>query len=161
MSEFAIVAYREFRDTAIRIARNSTTVIRMWNRWVQESCIERHYNKYPRGYCEDVWSSTDYLHGDSSVQNNKARYRSGTTSSFLTSSYSACNIMMQPCLEAPRMTWLNCIRYCHMGHAPSVTVWQPLDTRTFLVNVVGNLNNQCYISQILRMVAVPYLQVSL
>ncbi|GFT57162.1 hypothetical protein TNCV_1691791 [Trichonephila clavipes] len=51
-----------------------------------------------------------------------------------------------------------CIPYRCPGTAPSEIVWAAIgySTRTRLVSFVGNLNIQCYTSQILRLVAVPY-----
>ncbi|GFT67653.1 transposable element Tcb1 transposase [Trichonephila clavipes] len=54
----------------------------------------------------------------------------------------------------------SCVMHRHTGPAPSITVWGSIGyhSRTSLVRIVGTLNSQRYISEVLEPVVLPYLQ---
>ncbi|GFT16572.1 transposable element Tcb1 transposase [Trichonephila clavipes] len=52
------------------------------------------------------------------------------------------------------------VMHCHTGPAPDIMVWGGIGyhSRTPLVLIAGTLNSQCYISEVLEPVVLPYLQ---
>ena len=226
VSEFdsgRIVAYREcglsFRDIATRIGRNPTTVMRIWNRWVQEGHTERHAGSQ-RPPATNAREDRHVVRSALQDRTATSRTLSQEMGLFAARQVSARTVRRRleqhglsarrPLLRLPltlqhrdarrqwcaqrqnwiqewhhvvfsdesrfcvqhhdgrirvwrhrgERTWPACIRYRHTGPAPGVMVWAAIGytTRTPLVRVVGNLNSQRYISQILRPVAVPYLR---
>ncbi|GFW93869.1 transposable element Tcb1 transposase [Trichonephila clavipes] len=53
-----------------------------------------------------------------------------------------------------------CVRHRHTGHAPDIMVCGGIvyHSRTPLVRIDGTLNSQHYISKVLELVVLPYLQ---
>ncbi|GFX88915.1 transposable element Tcb1 transposase [Trichonephila clavipes] len=53
-----------------------------------------------------------------------------------------------------------CVMHHHTGPAPGIMVWGGIGyhSRTPLLSIAGTLNSQCYISEILEPVVLPYLQ---
>ncbi|GFS84989.1 transposable element Tcb1 transposase [Trichonephila clavipes] len=54
----------------------------------------------------------------------------------------------------------SCVMHHHTGPAPGIVVWNGIGyhSRTSLVHIAGTLNCQRYISEILELVFLPYLQ---
>ncbi|GFW22731.1 transposable element Tc3 transposase [Trichonephila clavipes] len=54
----------------------------------------------------------------------------------------------------------SCVMHRHTGPAPGIMVWGGMGyhSRTPLVRIAGTLNSQCYISEVLELVVLPYLQ---
>ncbi|GFW19876.1 transposable element Tcb1 transposase [Trichonephila clavipes] len=54
----------------------------------------------------------------------------------------------------------SCVMHRHTGFAPGIMVWGEIGyhSRTPLVRIAGTLNSQCYISEVLEPVVLPYLQ---
>ncbi|GFU05632.1 transposable element Tcb1 transposase [Trichonephila clavipes] len=54
----------------------------------------------------------------------------------------------------------SCVMHHHTGPATSNMVWGGIEyhSRTLLVRIDGTLNSQCYISEVLEPVVLPYLQ---
>ncbi|GFV70287.1 transposable element Tcb1 transposase [Trichonephila clavipes] len=54
----------------------------------------------------------------------------------------------------------NCVMHRHTGPAPGIMIWGGIGyhSRTPLVRIVGTLNSQRYISEVLEPVVLPYLQ---
>ncbi|GFU54506.1 transposable element Tcb1 transposase [Trichonephila clavipes] len=54
----------------------------------------------------------------------------------------------------------SCVMHHHSGPAPGIMEWGGIGyhSRTLLVRIAGTLNSQCYISEVLEPVALPYLQ---
>ncbi|GFU62726.1 transposable element Tcb2 transposase [Trichonephila clavipes] len=54
----------------------------------------------------------------------------------------------------------SCVMHHHTGTGPGIMVWGGIGyhSRTPLVRIVGTLNSQCYISEMLEPVVLPYLQ---
>ncbi|GFX72297.1 transposable element Tcb1 transposase [Trichonephila clavipes] len=54
----------------------------------------------------------------------------------------------------------SCVIHRHTGPAPGIMVWGGIGyhSRTPLVRIAGTLNSQCYISEVLEPVVLPYLQ---
>ncbi|GFX83826.1 transposable element Tcb1 transposase [Trichonephila clavipes] len=54
----------------------------------------------------------------------------------------------------------SCVMHRHTGPAPGIIVWSRIGyhSRTPLVRIFGTLNSQCYISEMLEPVVLPYLQ---
>ncbi|GFW63932.1 transposable element Tcb1 transposase [Trichonephila clavipes] len=52
------------------------------------------------------------------------------------------------------------IMHRHTGSTPGIMVWGGIEyhSRTPPVRIVGTLNSQCYISEVLETVVLPYLQ---
>ncbi|PRD30638.1 UNVERIFIED_CONTAM: hypothetical protein NCL1_25808 [Trichonephila clavipes] len=48
--------------------------------------------------------------------------------------------------------------HCHTGSAPGILVWGGFYYRTPLVHIAGTLNSQHYISEVLELVVLPYIQ---
>jgi hypothetical protein len=130
--------------------------------------------QYPHEQCDDVWSSNDCFRGDHCcgfpwvVQRHTVTVVRPTTkldtkvavSSFQTSPGSVCSIMMDVFMSGGTEEDARCLLVFYIVIRALHLVWgyrQPLGcTRASLVRVVGNLNSERYISQILRLVAVPY-----
>ncbi|GFV98265.1 transposable element Tcb1 transposase [Trichonephila clavipes] len=54
----------------------------------------------------------------------------------------------------------SCVMHRHIGPAPGIMVWGGIGyhSRTLLVRIAETLNSQCYISEVLDTVVLPYLQ---
>ncbi|GFV76813.1 transposable element Tcb1 transposase [Trichonephila clavipes] len=54
----------------------------------------------------------------------------------------------------------SCVMHHHTGPAPGIMVWGGIEyhSRTPLVRIVGLLNGQRYISEVLELVVFPYIQ---
>ncbi|GFX19399.1 transposable element Tcb1 transposase [Trichonephila clavipes] len=54
----------------------------------------------------------------------------------------------------------SCVMHRHTSPAPGIMVWGGIGyhSRTPLVRIAGTLNSQCYISEVLETVVLPYLQ---
>ncbi|KFM74756.1 Transposable element Tcb1 transposase, partial [Stegodyphus mimosarum] len=54
----------------------------------------------------------------------------------------------------------SCVIHRHAGPVPRIMLWGGIgyDTRTPLVRIAGTLNSQSYISKVLELVVLPYLQ---
>ncbi|GFT31312.1 transposable element Tc3 transposase [Trichonephila clavipes] len=54
----------------------------------------------------------------------------------------------------------SCVMHRHTGPAPGIMVWGGIGyhSRTPLVCIASTLNSQCYISEVLELVVLPYLQ---
>ncbi|GFS60435.1 transposable element Tcb1 transposase [Trichonephila clavipes] len=54
----------------------------------------------------------------------------------------------------------SCVMHRHTGPIPGIMVWGGVGyhSRTPLVRIAGTLNRQCYISEVLEPVVLPYLQ---
>ncbi|GFW58213.1 transposable element Tcb1 transposase [Trichonephila clavipes] len=54
----------------------------------------------------------------------------------------------------------SCVMQRHTGPAPGIMVWSGIGyhSRTPLVRIACTLNSQCYISEVLEPVVLPYLQ---
>ncbi|GFX03791.1 transposable element Tcb1 transposase [Trichonephila clavipes] len=54
----------------------------------------------------------------------------------------------------------SCVMHRHTGPAPGIVVWGGIGdhSRILLVRIAGTLNSQCYISEVLEPVVLPYLQ---
>ncbi|GFY08451.1 transposable element Tcb1 transposase [Trichonephila clavipes] len=53
-----------------------------------------------------------------------------------------------------------CVMHRHTGPVPGIMVWGGIGyhSRTLLVRIAGTLNSECYISEVLETVVLPYLQ---
>ncbi|GFT18021.1 transposable element Tcb1 transposase [Trichonephila clavipes] len=54
----------------------------------------------------------------------------------------------------------SCVMHRHIGPAPGIMVWGGIGyhSRTLLVRIVGTLNSQRYISEVLEPIVLSYLQ---
>ncbi|GFY00642.1 transposable element Tcb1 transposase [Trichonephila clavipes] len=82
----------------------------------------------------------------------------GTTLSLLTNPASACNITIVGFESGDTM---NCsVMYRHTWPAPVIMVWNGIEfhCHTPLVRIADILNSQCYISEALEPIVLPYIQ---
>ncbi|GFX03271.1 transposable element Tcb1 transposase [Trichonephila clavipes] len=92
-------------------------------------------------------------------------WQNGTKLSLLTSYDSVCNMQHH---DGRIRVWrhrgermLNsCVMHHHTGPESGIIVWGGIGyhSRTPLVRIAGILNSQCFISEVLEPVALPYLQ---
>ncbi|GFU69030.1 transposable element Tcb1 transposase [Trichonephila clavipes] len=63
-------------------------------------------------------------------------------------------------MQMNRISAQTCVMHRHIGSAPGIMVWGGIGylSRTPLVRIVGTLNSQRYISEVLEPVVLPYLQ---
>ncbi|KFM65074.1 Alpha-soluble NSF attachment protein, partial [Stegodyphus mimosarum] len=86
-------------------------------------------------------------------------WQNGMKLSLRTSHASVCNTTMVGFVSGERM--LNSYdMHCHTDLAPGIMVWGGIGYRscTRLVRIAGTLNSQCYISEVLEPVVLPYVQ---
>ena len=120
-------------------------------------------------YLQDVhcfiypWCRTTDISDTNGVMKEGCGQKNGMKLSSLKSHASVCNAMMVAfwVLRHHRERMLNsCIMYRHIGPALGVMVWSGIGyhSRTPLVHIAGNLNGQCYISEVLEPIFLSYLQ---
>ncbi|GFW64333.1 transposable element Tcb1 transposase [Trichonephila clavipes] len=141
------------------VGRNQTTVMRICDRWMQEvrrtdvadhirlSATLQNHRRLRHQCCHKrrMWAAewNEVLFTDESricLQRHDGRIR-----------------VWRQCGE--RM--LNsCVIHQHIGLQPGIMVWGDIGyhTRAHLVRIAGTLNNQRYISEVLKPVVLPYLQ---
>ncbi|GFW02511.1 transposable element Tcb1 transposase [Trichonephila clavipes] len=176
VSEFdrgSIVAYRDcglsFSEIGSRVGRNQTSVMRIWDRWMQEVSartirrrlqqsdlsarrpllglpLMQNHRRLRRQWCDErrMWVAewNEVVFSDESricLQHHDGRIRVWRH-------------------RGERM--LNsCVMRRHTGGAPVIMVWGGVGylSRTPLVHNAGTLNSQCYMSEVLEPVVLPYL----
>ncbi|GFW58468.1 transposable element Tcb1 transposase [Trichonephila clavipes] len=132
-----IVAYRDcelsFREIGSRVGRNQTTVMRICDRWIQVDMKDRLGRAHPPRCTTSHESRICLQHQDGRIR-----------------------VWRHP---GERML-SSCIVHRHTGSSTGIMVWDCIGyhSRTPLVRIVGTLNSQCYISEVLEPVVLPYFQ---
>ncbi|GFU40333.1 transposable element Tcb1 transposase [Trichonephila clavipes] len=92
----------------------------------------------------------------------KCGWQNGMKLSLLARRASVCNITIVgfESGDTVERTLNSCIMHRHTGPVPGIMVWGCIGyySRTPLVRIAGTLNSQCYISEVLKPVVLPYLQ---
>ncbi|GFV68189.1 transposable element Tcb1 transposase [Trichonephila clavipes] len=194
VSEFergSTVAYRDcglpFRDIGSRVGRNQTTVMRIYDRWMQDGTTEQRGRSHPpqcttslsartirRRLQQSGLSARRPLLGLPLTQNHrrlrhqwcdeKRMWAAEWNEVVFTDESRIC----LPHHDGRIRVWrhrgermLNsCVLHHHTSPALGIMVWGGIGYhfRTSLVRIAGTLNSQRYISEVLEPVVLPYLQ---
>ncbi|GFU70143.1 transposable element Tcb1 transposase [Trichonephila clavipes] len=193
VSEFdrgRLMAFRDcglsFREIGSRVGRNQTTVMRIWDRWMQEGTTDQRGQSHPSQcttsrqdrqivrIAQSGLSTRRPLLGLPFKQNhrrlrcqwcNERRLWLAEWNEVVFTDES--RICLQHHVGRIRV-WrhrgermLNsCLMDRHTGPAPGIIVWGGIGyhSRTPLIRIAGTLNSQRYISEVLEPVVIPYLQ---
>ncbi|GFS73542.1 transposable element Tcb1 transposase [Trichonephila clavipes] len=148
-----IVVYRDcglsFREISSRVGRNQTTVMRICDRWMQEGTTDRrgrsHLSSSVHHFTVCGYHSTPFT-AEWSVRKTSIAWST---------------LDAEPQTSPPSMTpWREDAEQLRYAPAPDIMVWGGIGyhSRTSLVRIAGTLSNQRYISEVLQLVALLYLQ---
>ncbi|GFY11943.1 transposable element Tcb1 transposase [Trichonephila clavipes] len=166
VSEFdrgRIVAYRDcglsIRESGSRVGRNQKTVMRICDRWMQEGTTHRRGRSYPPQCTtsrED--STTDVSATNGAIKEERGRQNGMKL--FLLTSLQQHDGRIRVWRHRGERMLNSCVMHRHTGPAPGIIVWGVIGYHscTPLVRIAGTLNSQCYISEVLEPVVLPYLQ---
>ncbi|GFX90969.1 transposable element Tcb1 transposase [Trichonephila clavipes] len=194
VSEFdrgRIVAYRDcglsFRKIGSRVGRNQSTVMRIFDRWMQESTTDRRARSHPpqcttslsvrairRRLQQSGLSARCPLLGLPLTQNDRRLHHQWWDERRMSAAEWNEVVFTDEsriCLQHPEgrirvrihcgERMLNsCVMHRFTGPATGIMVWGGIGyhSHTPLVRIAGTLNSQRYISEVLELVVLPYIQ---
>ncbi|GFU48904.1 transposable element Tcb1 transposase [Trichonephila clavipes] len=174
-----------FREIGSRAGRNQTTVMRICDRWMQEGTTDRRGRSHPPQWTTSPSARTIRHRLQQSglsarrpllslplTQNHRRLRRQWCDERRMwVSEWIEVVFTDESCIchhEGRIRVWrhrgemmLNsCVMHRHTGLTPGIMVWGGIGyhSRTSLVRIAGTLNSQCYISEVLEPVVLPYLQ---